>query len=180
MQRFYTHLLYISKSTGWRMCERERALWQTGDLSWGDPAPHPMAAGIGSSLPATLIRIIGRERRDEWYSTVEGITGVICVLSHFLLFCTFLLFLFGEVFFLNLYDLLESWTTDLLIIFTCFFHLFVYLLMVKAIMIKVVRCLFTVSEDKSPGSKTEGDRVMLRLRTLNSSAVINPLEKSWF
>lgn len=50
--------------------------------------------------------------------------------------------------------------------------------MVQAITIKVVRCLLTVSEDKSPGSKTEGDRVMLRLRTLNSSAVISPIEKS--
>lgn len=180
MQRFYTHLLYISKSTGWRTCERERALWQTGDLSWGEPASHPVAAGIRSSLPATLIKIIGRDRRDEWYSTVEGITGVICVLSHFLLFCTFLLLLFGEVFFSELVRSvrkLNHWFIDH---FYLFFFLFVYLLMVQAITIKVVRCLFTVSEDKSPGSKTEGDRVMLRLRSLNSSAVISPIEKSWF
>lgn len=162
MQRFYTHLLYISKSTGWRTCERERALWQTGDLSWGEPASHPVAAGIRSSHPATLE------------------AGVICVLSHFLLFCTFLLLLFGEVFFSELVRSvrkLNHWFIDH---FYLVFFLFVYLLMVQAITIKVVRCLFTVSEDKSPGSKTEGDRVMLRLRSLNSSAVISPIEKSWF
>ncbi len=55
------------------VCLYMPALWLTGDLSTVYPAAPPMTAGIGSSTPATLLRISGID--NGWMDKFRGVSA---------------------------------------------------------------------------------------------------------